>query len=244
MPENKPARSSFISPPPGTPSKATAKLNYVPFSFEEVPPRLPDKDDYGHIRDAEWRKWCDDLDTPQLLALTGNLVDSMVNRGGTTSAYELWFLAEKSLWALQHLAVIEKPRAARFLSGTVRRAVERLNHHAGLKPALYQAAAWEEITWPVLHSPSHFFATDCEEVQEKLSVGSDYFLQVLGRGIKRKKPYDFTVPKNQLVWRVIQTLTANKLFHPPPGEEAGTSAPRWVQECWKLKPLSTETVDK
>jgi hypothetical protein len=85
---------------------------------------------------------------------------------------------------LQYLAMSENPSenslAVRHLAGTLSRAVERLNHHSDLKPGLYQAAAGEEITWPILHSPSHFFATDRRKVQEKLSVGSDYSLHVLG----------------------------------------------------------------
>jgi hypothetical protein len=97
MPENEPAGPSSTKTPPGVPPKPTAKLNYVPFSFEEVPPDLPEKDDYGRFHDAEWRKWCDNLDTLQFHALVSNLVDSIVSRSGVRAGYDLWFLAEKSL---------------------------------------------------------------------------------------------------------------------------------------------------
>jgi hypothetical protein len=76
MPENKSALSKLAIPPPGAPPTQKAKLNYVPFSFEEVPPRLPEKDDYGRFHDATLRDYCDKLDALHFHALTSNLIQN------------------------------------------------------------------------------------------------------------------------------------------------------------------------
>jgi len=163
------------------------------------------------------------------------------NRGGTTAAYQIWFLAEQSPWALQYLANSENPLAGRHCIGVVSRAVERLNHHANLKPKLYRKPAQTQIRWPVLYSPSPYFATDSIKVQNEPSVGSDYGLNALGQGSKRKKPYEFTLPKNKLVLRVIETLTANMSSRLRIEAEAGgcdiAKVPPWVKKCGSLSRL-------
>jgi hypothetical protein len=225
----------------------TENLNYIPFSYEEPPTQMRGRDWFKKYHDDKLRARADKLTASEIQTIIFNIIDSLLDRAerkeSLTVILGLVLTVEPALQALHYVARNHRSDAARYYVSVLKRAIDRLNHNDERNNKAVADIAKSQIFWPINYSPNKIsFDKHILELKTRLNIGDDYFLKLKGRGSKdQTKSFDFDKPINRMVWRMIETLVANRLLLQVP-EVFGKSIPAWVQNCRKLKPLTKSTI--
>lgn len=216
--------------------------SYIPFSYDFPTKGLPEKKWFEKHFNKKWRRWADSRDPGKLHPIMFNLIASLVDRGEkekpASASICLAILIRQSLAALHYLALAGRPGAAGTLAFVLREAVGRLNHPEPKNTATMKKVAKSEIYWPINFSPNTFLSTNTKELENRLAIGNDYFLQTKKWGQKGQgKSLQFNKPKNRLALRMIETLMANRNTYVALGSN-DPPVPSWVHRCRELPPLS------